>query len=194
MSYSETLETSDDGQYRVQLIADEYADEPYDDGQSPLLRLETTGYGVRAEHVMATGRPVDDDARIEEAAQHWATTPADSDWPKFEKYLRAYYGVTVIETWNSGSYWYVTYDPARWREYAGAPAGSVDMSEYRAWCEGDVWGYAVERNVTWHRDDDPDTAMHTWETEDSCAGFYGRDYAEEEALRAYRDVTGDVTP
>ena len=188
MSYSETLATSKDGRYRVQLIADEYADEPCDDGQSPLLRLECR-YGWRADHVMATGRPLDDDARIEEAAERWGT-PYSDDWPLFEKYLRTYYGVTKIETWYSGSYWYVTYDPATWRNHIGALAGSISLDEYRAWCEGDCWGYAVERNVTWHRDDDPDETMQTWETEDSCWGFYGREYAEQCALGAFKDTTG----
>jgi hypothetical protein len=195
MSYTEILKTSDDGRYRVLLIADEYPDEPYDDGQSPLLRLDNSGaYGtIRAEHVMATGRPLDDDARIEEAAERWGT-PYSDDWPLFEKYLRAYYGTTEIETWYSGSDWYVTYDTARWRNHVGAPPGSADMSEYRAWCEGDVWGYAVEQNVTWTRDDDPGQVMHTWETADSCWGFYGSDgangkYLRECALEAFESVT-----
>jgi hypothetical protein len=192
MSYEETLKTSDDGRYRVQLIADEYADEPYDDGQSPLLRIESTGYGgVKACHVMATGRPTDDDNRVENAAMTWGS-PSGSNFDLFEKYLRAYYGTTEIETWHSGSYWYVTYDTATWRAYAGldqaGSTGHISMDEYRAWCEGDCWGYAVDQNVTWQRTDDPDDTMQTWETEDSCFGFYGSDYAREEALRAYESA------
>lgn len=179
MSDHETLKTSGDGRFRVRLILDEYPDEPYDDGQSPLLRIDRG----QADHVMATGRPLDDDARIEEAAERWGP-PSSGDWPLFEKYLRAYYGVTAIETWFSGSYWYVTYDPAAWRDHVGAPAGSVDMSEYRAWCEGDVWGWAVERDVTWRRDDDPDATMHTWETVDSCFGYYGSDGANGDYLKS----------
>lgn len=183
MSYEEILETSDDGRFRVKLVLDEYPDEPYDDGQSPLLRIDTHGYGHRGEHIMATGRPLDDDDAVENAIHHWATCPADSDWQLFEKYLRAYFGVTTIETWHSGSYWYVTYDPARWREWAGTPEGSVDMSEYRAWCEGDVWGWVVEKNVTWHTEDDfPD--MATWEHVDSCWGYYGSNGPNGKYLRS----------
>ena len=192
MSDTDTLETSEDGQYRVQLIADEYPDEPYDDGQSPLMRLDSRR-GWRAEHVMATGRPLDDDARIEEAAARWGS-PARNDWPLFEKYLRAYYGTTEVETWYSGDYWYVTYDTARWRAHVGAPEHSVSMAEYRAWCEGDVWGYSVERKVTWQRTDAPGKTMQTWETEDSCFGFYGYEYARESALEAFREVTGAPEP
>jgi hypothetical protein len=194
MSYSEVLETSGDGRFRVQLVADECADEPYDDGASPLLRLDQSSYGVKAEHVMATGRPLDADSYVENAAMCWGPPNRDS-WRLFEKYLRAYFGVTVIETWYSGDYWYVTYDPAAWREWSGAPEGSVSMSEYRAYCEGDVWGFVVEQNVTWTTDDDyPD--MATWEHVDSCFGFYGRDgangdYLESTAREALADAVAE---
>jgi hypothetical protein len=167
MSYSETLETSENGRFRVRLVADEYPDEPYDDGASPLLRLDHGHYGWRAEHVMTGSRPTDADSYVEAAAERWG-----SDFGWLEKYLRAYHGATVVKTWHSGSCWYVTYDPAAWRAWCGAPEGSADMSEYQAWCEGDVWGYVVEQNVTWRTDDDfPDRA--TWEHVDSCYGFYG---------------------
>ena len=188
MSYEEILETTEDGRFRVKLVLDEYPAEPYDDGQSPLMRIDHH----RAEHIMATGRPTDSDDQIEGAISYWHTCPADSNWRLFEKYLRAFHGVTKIETWHSGSYWYVTYDPAAWREHVGAAKGSVDMSEYRAWCEGDVWGYVVQKRVTW-RTDDPDYAdEERWEaTDDSCWGFYGSDgangkYLRETALEALR--------
>lgn len=182
---SETLETN--GKYRVRLIADESPDEPYDDGQSPLLRLGYVNqFGWIAEHVMNTGRPLDDDSRIEEAAQRWG-----SDFRMLEKYLRAYYGTTEIKTWHSGSYWYITYDTAKWRAYVGldtpGATGHINMDEWRAYCEGDVWGYDVEQNVTWHRDDSDET-LQTWESVDSCWGFYGYDYAKEAATEAYNDV------
>lgn len=178
MSYSETLETSEDGRFRVQLVLDAYPDEPYDDGQSPLLRLDYTGYGWRTEHIMATGRPLDADEYVEAAATRWGT-----DFDKLAKYLHAYHGAKQVIWWHSGSYWYVTYDPAAWREHVGAPEYSADMSEYRAWCEGDVWGWVVEKNVTWHTDDDyPD--MATWEHVDSCWGYYGSDGANGEYLRS----------
>jgi len=190
MNYSEVLETR--GNWRVRLVLDKYAPEPYDDGQSPLMRLDRHGYGVKAGHVMATGRSLDDDDRIEYAVQHWCTTPADSDWRLFEKYLRAYYGVTRIETWHSGSYWYVTYDPARWRAHTGAPEGSVDMSEYRAWCEGEVYGWVLEKRVHWHTDDPDFEDKYDWEATSSCWGFYGRDYAKERALEELADAALDL--
>lgn len=41
----------------------------------------------------------------------------------------------------------------------------------------------VEQNVTWRRDDNPDVTMATWETVDSCWGFYGSDGANGEYLK-----------
>jgi hypothetical protein len=194
MGYSEVLETSNDGRFRVRLVLDEFADEPYDDGASPLLRLEYR-HGYRAEHVMTGSRPADADGCVEAAAERWGT-----DFELLEKYLRAYHGATKVETWHSGDYWYVTYDPAAWREWAGAPEGSADMSEYRAWCEGDVWGYVVDKRVTWHTDDPDFEDEDRWEDAgDSCWGFYGRagangEYLEQtarEALAAAQDRLSD---
>jgi hypothetical protein len=182
MSYSEVLETTDN--LRVVLVADEYADEPYDDGQSPLLQLDIRYSGNRAEHKMVGARPTDNDARIEEAACRWG-----SDLDKLEKYLRAYYGATQVETWHSGSYWYITYDTTEWREYTGAPVNSVSMDEWRAWCEGDVWGWTIQKHVTWHTDDpDYDEDRNSWEDVESCWGYYGHDYAESEALSELRNT------
>lgn len=178
MSYEEILATTEDGRYRVKLVLDEYPSEPYDDGQSPLLQIRHN-WGWHAEHVMATGRPLDADSYIEAAAERWGP------WrPELEKYLRAYFGVTRIETWQDrdGTV-YLTYDPAAWREHVGAPAGSVNMSEYRAWCEGDVWGWVVEKRVTWHADDEDIEDRDTWEPVDSCWGYYGSDGANGEYLR-----------
>jgi hypothetical protein len=183
MSYSEILETSEDERYHVRLVLDECPPEPYDCSQSPLLRIGTRGGGHRAEHIHIGDRPTDADDQIENAIHHWATCPADSDWTLFEKYLRAFHGVTQIETWHSGSYWYVTYDSAAWREWCGAPAGGADMSEWRAYCEGDVWGWIVEKNVTWHADDDRDD-MSTWEDGESCWGYYGSDGANGKYLKS----------
>lgn len=203
MSYSEILKTSDDGRFRVRLIADEDASEPCDDGQSPLLRLDCTGYGCRAEHVMATGRPLDDDDRIQEAAERWGA-PSGSDWRLFEKYLRACYGTREIVTWHRGSYWYVTYDTARWRTYAGwddkhpMPAGAANMDEYKAWCEGDCWGYVIEKLVHWTTDDGAVSPAFRdeWEqVEDgSCWGFYG-EYSREAALEAFEaEISSQPAP
>lgn len=190
----ETNETPDgEPRYRLRLVMDEYPDEPENDGQSPLMRLENRGAGWRAEHVMVGSRPTGDDTRIEDAAAKWGT-PTGKDWPKFEKYLRAYYGVTTIETYSTRDYWYVTYDPDAWREWSGAPAGSVDMSEWQAYCEGEVYGWVIEMRVTWHDVGGQLPDQHTWEEvpeDGSCWGYYGYKWAKEAATEAWQSFLAD---
>ena len=190
--YEDIIETSEDGRFRVKLVPDECPDEPFNDVQSPLMQIEGKYDGTRAEHVMTGSRPTDADSHVEEAVFRWGS-PSSDNWPLVEKYLRAFHGVTEIETWHSGSFWYVTYDPAAWREHVGAPEGSADMSQYRAWCEGDVWGWVVEKNVTWHTEDPDYDDMSTWEHVNSCSGYYGSDGAngrhlEQSALDALLDA------
>lgn len=190
MSYEDILETSEDGQFRVKLVADEDAEEPYDEGQSPLIRLDYRGGYWHAEHIMVSGsRPTGNDTRIEEAATRFGSSRSQE---LFEKYLRAYHGASQIEWWSSQDYVYVTYDTAEWRAWAGfedgdlPPAGAINLNEYRAWCEGDVWGWVIEKRVHWNATtDDPDfedRESDVWEREDDCWGYYGYDYAKETAL------------
>jgi len=173
--------------YRVCLKIEEGPEEPYDDFQSPLLRIDPHTFKV--EHIQTgNARPTDDDERIEEAVSHWGTTPADSDWKLFEKYLRAYYGVTQIVTYRSQDYWYVTYDSKSWRDAVGASEGSANLGEYKAWIEGEVYYWVIEKQVTWTTDDLPpgtQAAMRTWEHVDDCGSYYGDEYAEQEARRAF---------
>jgi hypothetical protein len=72
------------------------------------------------------------------------------------------------------------------------PAG---MGEWKAYCEGEVYGYVVERCVGWHRVADG-SQVTTWEVVDDCWGFYGYEYAQEagrEALAEADDATPDST-
>lgn len=199
MSYSETL--AERNRYRVRLELDEYAPEPYDCSQSPLLRLNKFYGSVRVEHIQVGDRPTDDDAAIENAIAHWATTPSDGDWPKFEKYLRAFFGVRNIVTYFSGSYWYVTYDSEAWRKSLGFTNqeqedkyAKPEMAEYKAWIEGDCYSYVVEKQVEWMATEyDAETfpTKTTWEVVDSCGGYYGEEYAREAALEAFESEAGE---
>lgn len=182
---------------RVRLAADENADEPYDDWQSPLLRLRYNGvHGWQAEHVVVGSRPTGCDTRIEEAAARWG-----GELHLLGKYLRAYHGTKVVRQWSSDDYTYITYDTEQWREYIGFPVGSelpgsyeasVNLDEYRAWCEGDVYGYIIEREITWvGRENIPDI-MTTWEEVESCWGFYGWEQAEESAAEAFTQIQGSL--
>ena len=190
--------------YRVRLEQDEYAEEPYDDGSWPVLRIEPGNWGSSSAvaHLNAgNSRPHDLDDKVENAVWHWLTTPSDSDWPKFEKWLRAYLGVTRIETYYSGSYWYVAYDSARWREWADVDlehaSGEDPLAEIKAWVEGDVWSWVTEKQVTLYvrNTEFGDYAEHSqvWEVVDSCGGYYGYGWAEENARAHFALTVRDLT-
>lgn len=195
MSYSEVLETR--GGYRVRLALDEDAQEPDDDGQSPLLRIDPGRLCTVTAHVSPGSRPHDLDERVEQAAAHLFDTYRQAKAQEIlGRWLRAYLGVTATEWYWSDSYWYVTYDSADWRAWAGAPEGSVDMSDYRAWVNGEVYGYVIEKQITWRAvnpvTDDPAYAEYpdrvTWEEiEDggSSWGYYGHEWAEQAAREAF---------
>jgi hypothetical protein len=183
VSNSEVLETR--GNYRVRLVPDEDAEEPYNCGQSPLIRISHRSGYPHAEHVMADERPTGHDKRIEYAFTRWYS----GDEATLRKYLRAFHGMTRWEEYRSQDYTYVTYDTAEWRAYTGfsadspMPDNAVNLDEYRAWCEGDVYGWIVEKQVNW-TDDDADNHTQTWEEEASRWGYYGYEYAEESAREA----------
>ena len=183
--------------YRVRLVLDEFAEEPYDDGAWPVLRIEPGNWGSSSAvtHMYeGSSRPHDLDGAVENAVWHWMTTPSDSDWPKFEKWLRAYLGVTRVETYYSGSFWYVAYDSAQWRKWACVDPERLPsenpLAEIKAWVEGDVWSWVVEKQVAWTSDDWwPGTTEYakrnTWEVVDSCGGYYGSAWAEKSAREAF---------
>ena len=224
MSYSEVVEERDG--LRVRLVLDDGPSEPYDDGGSPLLRLKFGDFysltrWAGAEQVTEITSYVVDDGIIEAAARWWAE---ESD--VFERYLRAFHGTTEVKWYDSrdGDYAYVTFDTADWRaemgltdEYLASHAGIVlaDMTEWRAYVEGDVYGYVVERlapvvdqdDLTYAREtlggdaryDDVVTlaegragiacaeGVGVWvEVEDgSLWGLYGTDYAVKAAYEAF---------
>ncbi len=76
-----------------------------------------------------------------------------------------------------------TEDPSRWPYEDPA---QHNLKEWRAYYEGDVWFYTIEKRVTWTTDDedvDPDT-REDWEQLDSCGGYFGSDQITEGALEA----------
>ena len=133
--------------------------------------------------------------------------PLDSEWRYlvnryqgreaieiFTRYATIYHGAVCLEefTGRSGpnAVWYLT------REQYSGPDGTPDplaylkaqAEEYAAWAEGDVWGYIIEREVTWTREDDPTQHTTTWETEESCWGFIGYSHAEQAAREAWAHI------
>jgi hypothetical protein len=187
----------EEGDLRVRIEQDEYAEEPYSEGGPAIVRIENRWW-TRAEPV--SNGPEDGVEIINNAIKRWGT-PSDSKWPLVEKYLRAYYGTKHIETYNSGEYWYILFDTAEWRATASKdpdwtiPDNADYLGEWKSWVNGEVYSYFIERKATWRRvdpvTDDQDylDTMTTWEIADSCGGFYGYDVAEEAALESYASYT-----
>lgn len=181
------------GNLRARIEVQEAPDEPYDGCGSPLLRFNVRTRGdvwdVQQVETITSYRV---DPRILQAARRFG--PQEP----FERYLRIFHGVREIVSYTSGRDWtYMTFDPAAWRAAIGLreedlatlkPGSLANMDQYKAWCEGDVQGYIIEKRVTWRREDSAET-MDTWEQVDSCWGYYGEpDYVEQvarEALAAY---------
>ena len=188
---SEVLEER--GDLRVRLVLDDYPAEPYDDGRSPILRLYPlrSWGGWRADHIDTIGGYVPaamDD--IVTAAEKWAGEP-----DLFGRYLRMFHGTTEVQWYDGrpggGDYIYVTFDTADWRAHHGIGddrAGAVDMDDWRAYCEGDVYGHIIEQRAIWRRDGSAEIRA-SWEHVESCFGFYDRPYAEQAARQAFNDLT-----
>jgi hypothetical protein len=180
------------GDLRVRIEIDETPEPPYDEGGAPILRddenqidqvTETTSYVVHP--------------GILDAANRWGF-----DDNLFVRYLRAFHGVTRTDRCSVGRSRYLSFDPADWRERVGLTpeflaahpdVNPADLSEWEAYCEGDVYGWVIERRVTWQRLGNPTVTREEWETVDSCWGFYGREYAEEAAREALDDAGADST-
>lgn len=170
--------------YRIILTLDQYPDEPYDEGASPILQVNNSYYNSypNATHLDMGSqyRNAKCDADIEAAANKWG-----ADSPKFETYLRAFHGVTRVITWASSDYTYVTYDDECWRKNIGAPEGSISLEEWKAYCLGDVYVVGVEKRVTWRTDDPDYEDRDRWENVEALGGYYGYEYAREAAAEEW---------
>jgi hypothetical protein len=172
--------------YRINIVGDMDPTEPYDDGGSPLFRLDYRyGWGVeQVSNVTSYKAETDLIEGIEKCLDRCAGNDALRD-----RYLSVWWGVTAIEEWHSGQYPYLTCDPAEWREWCGAPAGSISMAEWQAYCQGDVYGVIPEEQIEWTSAKGETKTI--WESDgslDGCWGFYGIDAAREYAAEMFPGV------
>lgn len=177
------------GRFRVGIEHDESAESPYDDGASPVVSLRRGGCQAGAYCTRLHATQVNDGgwrcpsellSAIEEAYNR------DESGRLCDRYLRTCRGVTSVVNAESSDLYAFTFDPAEWRESVGAPEGSANADEWNAWMRGECYGYVIQERTTWRTDDGRN--MDTWETVDSCWGFYGWDYAEQTARDTFRDV------
>ncbi|QFG12151.1 Hypothetical Protein OBI_RACECAR_312 [Arthrobacter phage Racecar] len=193
--------------YRVRLELDEYPEKPYDDGATPILSREFGNYyGSRWEAVNKQGEDLADElnalaGRIQRELEEEV----------IERYLRIFHGAYSVTFDSSENCRYVSFDTADWREKMGltdeymekvgkdvldpSTLSEGSLKEVMAWANGDVYGIIVEKLlITFKSYHDPETNASVkeedgeeWvEVEDgSVWGFYGREYAEEEAVRMF---------
>lgn len=119
------------------------------------------------------------------------------DTDKVARWLRICYGVRGVDVWDdprSAARWFAIATDAHVKATMGddvtdeqvAEALKHDVEFIRDWAEGDIYRWEVERRRTGRKvyDDGDETEFDEWDSEDSCGGFIGRDYAETEALSA----------
>lgn len=178
---------------RIEVSHDPYPSKPYHDGGFPIWRMEPSrnyrGYdAVQETDLTSYVTPSLLDDRLGDVNREH-----DLDSEFVARYLRIFWGVTFVQMWHSGNYWYLTCDPADWREKVGVTDdvtaredyAQAPFAEFQAWVEGDVWfaeeQQRVQREVKTHTiypdgttEDDVD-AFEEWEpTENgSVGGFYG---------------------
>ena len=198
---SEVLETR--GDYRVTLTNDEWADGPDGDGQGSTYSMSTRRPSLFAlvhKGAGPTGFGPGSPFHLAEVMRNAWDRFQDID--TLERYLRMFHGVVGFDSFDTQDEKYVNVvtreDLTEWgfsslEDYRARAdwddPSHGNLTEWRAYAEGDVWSYAVERREHWTSD--TGKTHDTWETVDSCGGFYGRQYAEEaalEALGAYAEV------
>jgi hypothetical protein len=183
---SEIIDTTvmpDGTEYRVRLERDETdINEPYDEGQWPIIKVWTQGYTTRVEAV--------NNAADRFPSKYTGLVLSETSDPEelFARYVRMFHGGTAMFTYGPNQATdskYIAFDTAVWRETVGiedtaALALEKPLSEIQAWIEGDVWGAIVERR------DKEESA--DWVQEEDVWGFYGREYAESRAKEWLADT------
>ena len=193
--YREILETTDDGRYRVILIQDADCESPIATDawvSSVIVRTYSRSWGYEWDS------PADRDPGDRRDAMRYfeneATMPRSvSAEDAFKRYMRIFHGIEVVEThWGSrrdcdhALAWVEPSERSRagldtHPDYPDLAIIEGEVGEYNRWADGDTWGYVVQKRVTWQSAE----AMQAWEdTDESCWGFIGHEYAEREAREA----------
>jgi hypothetical protein len=69
-----------------------------------------------------------------------------------------------------------------------------NLTEWKAWAEGDVWYFSVQRAIDWSTDAEghEDDTMTTWETVEAIGGFFGwGEHVEAEARSTFEATIAD---
>jgi hypothetical protein len=189
---------------RVRVVPDMDPSEPYNDGGSPIVRLDWSfrWEAWTVEQITAITSYELPEEILDTIGKHLNENGAGVDTLTL---ALEPHGITTVVSYNSGIYTYVTFDPPDWREQMGLTdeylaahpeVKPASLDEYRAYIEGECYGYVLEELVTWTRDSarsyaPEERTRETWEELDSCWGFYGSEYIEEEARRVFTEACGE---
>lgn len=170
------------GEYRVRLVLqeDSQSDNPRSNRDSNATHA-ITPKGQRYIDVDENGGP------LEEGWKRIEDRYVDAV-PVFARWARIFHGATVVEDRPHNGAWALWYVMPEKLAETSWPAEKVieeEAREYRAWADGEVYGYIIEKAVGWSRIDKKVGILVSWDDIESCWGFIGREYAEESAREAF---------
>lgn len=195
---SETLETTEDGRFRVVLEQDTDSGVPEGGSAGHVYRCERGTVDL-----LGTDYDTDREAGSIRHAMVDALSRFGRDWDLVTRYLRMWHDVVALD-YLSRDYGeivgIVTRDLA---ESWGCDVDTVtpELTEWEAWADGDVYGYVIEERValSGHTSTGRGYRLERecWETVDyddsALWGLYGREYAEEAAREAWGHFLDTVT-
>lgn len=121
------------------------------------------------------------------------------DWDLVLRWLRQAYDVVATELrhMQDGSVLLEAVTRAT-ADAWGVPAENVakctSLSDWADWADGEVFGYVVEKLVTWTTEDEDFEDEERWEeTDESLWEIFGFEYAKEAALDALRWLSSNKT-
>lgn len=180
---AEVVATSDDGWHRVVLMHDWDCESPMDSTDSWVTSVLVSGAG---------GRSYNDPENRESAWRHFDWRVLDAD-AAFIRYMRLFHGIKAHQVnWGSANDRALAWLEPSERERVGIPDFwpdlaliEADVNEYNEWASGECYGYVVQERVTYFNPIHGERRM--WEdTDESCWGFIGYEFAESEARAALK--------
>ncbi len=193
------LATDDDDNptMRVSVVQDEMSEQPDHDGQPYVLSIDYTGSGWRADVLHSDyGKARKAEANylasaISAANEHYCQDDR-SDW-LVERYLRMFHDVAAYDylSTRDGTLLFVLTNE-QVAEFGLVDGDTADthlrrcMEPWQRYLDGEVYGWQIEKLVTWVADDASFPTVQRWEHVESCYGYYdGLGDVEEQALEAF---------
>lgn len=187
----EVVATSDDGRYRAVLMPDSDCTSPMTYTDSWVASVLVSGAGRGAAY--SPGETYNDSENRGSAWRHFDERGLDAD-AAFIRYMRLFHGIEVHEvSWGSDRDRALAWVEPSEADRVGLRGSDdfdatieYDVNEYNEWASGECYGYIVQERVTWRMDaGGVEDTYETWDdTDESCWGFIGYEYAESEALAA----------